>query len=88
MKNRADICVKDIVPVNIRMSLDGSTLRGTTRLLRDLVSVGLMQERFPGAGERLQSKLGAELATAVRASLVGAPGPVHADRGLRPRRAA
>ena len=74
----------DIALANIPGSPEGSTLRGTRRLLRDLVSAGLMQQERPSAFERLEAKLGGTLAGALRLSL-----RVHdSDAGLRPRRVA
>lgn len=80
--------LRDIALVNIPASPEGSTLRGTHLLLRDLVAVGLMQEERPSALERLQSALGRDLADVLRLSLTGYPGPGHASHGLRGRRAA
>ena len=48
----------DIALVNIPAAPEGSTLRGSHRLLRDLVSAGLMQQERPSASERLESNLG------------------------------
>ncbi len=71
--------------VNIPAGPEGSTtLRGTGRLVRDLVCVGLMVEERPSAAERVEARLGRELAGVVRAAIVG-PGPVH---GIRSHRAA
>jgi hypothetical protein len=78
----ADMRLTDLAHVNIPAGLQGSPLSGTHRLLRDLVCVGLMVEERPSALERIESRLGRELAGVVRASIAG-PG-----RGLRPRRAA
>jgi len=64
--------------------LEGSSLRGSRRLLRDLLCVGFMVEDRPSSAERVEATLGREFAGVVRASVQG-PGPV---RGLRPRRAA
>ena len=58
---------------------------GTNRLLRDLVAVGEMQRERPSADERLESLLGSELTTVLRATLTGTPGPAQR---LQPRRAA
>ncbi len=80
--------LRDIALVNIPASPEGATLRGTQRLLRDLVALGLVQETRPSAAARLQAKLGHDLAGVLRASLTGNPGPGHASHGLRPRRAA
>ncbi len=71
--------LKDIALVNIPAALDGPTLRGRHRLLRDLVAAGLMMEERAPASERLQSKLGRDFTGVLQASLTGA---------LRPRRAA
>jgi hypothetical protein len=88
MEEEADMRLSDIALVNIPAAPEGSTLRGTHRLLRDLVAAGLMLEERPSASERLRSKLGRDLAGVLRASLTGEPGPGHASHGLRPRRAA
>jgi hypothetical protein len=74
----------DIALVNIPASPEGSTLRGTPRLLRDLVAVGVMQEVRPSVSERLESKLGSALTRALFGSLGAGPDA----QGLRPRRAA
>jgi hypothetical protein len=88
MEKGAEMRLADIPLVNIPASPEGSTLRGTRRLLRDLVAVGLMQEERRPASERLQSMLGRDFASVVFAALTGTPGPGHASHGLRPRRAA
>ena len=54
---------------------EGSVLRGTERLLRDLVAVGMMQQERRSAAERLESTLGIELTGLLQAALVGKPGP-------------
>jgi hypothetical protein len=74
----------DLAFLNIPAVPDGSTLRGTGRLVRDLLCVGLMVEERPSAAERVEARLGRELTGIVRAAIVG-PGPVH---GLRSHRAA
>jgi hypothetical protein len=74
----------DLAFVNIPAGPAGSPLRGTGRLVRDLVCVGLMVDERPSAAERVEARLGRELAGIVRAAIVG-PGPVH---GLRSHRAA
>jgi hypothetical protein len=73
----------DIALVNIPASPEDSTLRGTHRLLRDLVSAGLMQQERPSASERLESKLGDAFTRVLFGSLDS--GPSH---GVRRRRAA
>jgi len=83
-KKGAEMRLEDLRFVNIPASPEGSTLRGTRRLLRDLMSAGLMQQERPSAAERLELTLGRELAGILRTSLM-TPGPVH---GLRSRRAA
>ena len=75
----------DLAFVNIPASPEGTTLRGPHRLLRDLLCMGLMVEERPSAAERVEARLGRELAGIVRASVMG-PGPAHGLR--RPRRAA
>jgi hypothetical protein len=79
-----DMRLADIALVNIPGSREGSTLRGTRRLLRDLVSAGLMQEEHPSASERLERKLGGTLTRVVFATLDSGPD----SHGVRPRRAA
>ena len=74
----------DIALVNIPVSPEGSTLRGSRRLLRDLVSAGLMQQECPSASERLESKLGDAFPGVLFGSLDSGPD----SHGLRRRRAA
>ena len=74
----------DLAFLNVPAVPDGSPLRGTGRLVRDLLCVGLMVEERPPAAERVEARLGRELADIVHAAIVG-PGPVH---GLRSHRAA
>lgn len=50
---------------------------GTSRLLRDLVAAGVMQQERPSASERLESLLGAELTGVLRTSLTGTPAPAQ-----------
>ena len=76
--------LSDIEYVDVPAGPVGSPLRGTRRLLRDLVCVGSMEDERPSAIERLEATLGRDLATVVRSSVVG-PDPAHR---LRPRRAA
>ena len=52
-------------------------LYGTSRLLRDLIAAGVMQQERPSAAERLESLLGAELTGVLRTSLTGTPGPAQ-----------
>jgi hypothetical protein len=68
----------------VNVPAKGSPVRATRRLLRDLVCVGLMADERPSAAERVESLLGRDLTTVVRASITG-PRPVH---GLRTHRAA
>jgi len=78
-----DMRLADIALVNIPGSPEGSTLRGTRRLLRDLVSAGLMQQERPSASERLEATLGGTFTRVVLATLDSGP-----DHGLRTRRVA
>jgi hypothetical protein len=73
----------DIAQLNIPTSSDASSLRGARRLLRDLAAAGLMQDDWPSAAERLESKLDPAFSCVLVETLSGA-GP----EGLRPRRAA
>ncbi len=74
----------DIALVNIPASPEGSTLRGTRRLLRDLVSAGLIQHERPSAFERLESNLGDAFTRVLLGSLDSGPD----SHGLRTRRVA
>ena len=74
----------DIALVNIPAAPEGSTLRGTHRLLRDLVSAGLMQQERPSAPERLESNLGGAFTRVLFESMGSGPD----SHRLRPRRAA
>ncbi|HST25100.1 MAG TPA: hypothetical protein VLJ76_03835 [Gaiellaceae bacterium] len=76
--------LEDLAFANVPASAEGSAARGTRRLLRDLVSAGLMQQERPTAAERLELTLGRDLVGVLRTSLF-APKPVH---GLRAHRAA
>jgi hypothetical protein len=58
MEEGADMRLRDIAFVNIPATPEGATLRGTRRLLGDLVAVGLMQDMRPSASARLHAKLG------------------------------
>jgi hypothetical protein len=84
MEEGADMRLADIALVNIPASPEGSTLRGSRRLLRDLVSAGLMQQERPSASERLEAKLGDAFTRVLFGSLDSGPD----SHGLRPRRAA
>jgi hypothetical protein len=84
MEEGADMHLADIALVNIAAAREGSTLRGTQRLVRDLVSAGLMQQERPSASERLESKLG-DAFTHVLLESMGAGPDSHR---LRTRRAA
>ena len=74
----------DLAFANVPAGLEGSSLRGTRRLVRDLVCVGLMVQERPSAEERVEQSLGRELAKVVPAAIVGPP-PAH---GIRTHRAA
>ena len=74
----------DIALVNIPGSPEGPPLRGTRRLLRDLVCAGLMQQERPSASERLEMKLGGTFTHVVLATV----DPGSDSHGLRPRRVA
>jgi hypothetical protein len=80
----AEMRLNDLAFANIPAGLEGSSERGTGRLLRDIVCVGLMVEDRPSAADRVDASIGRELATVVRAAIVG-PGPAH---GVRSHRAA
>jgi hypothetical protein len=80
----ADMRLSDFAYMNVPTGVEPSSLRGTRRLLRDLVCVGRMQDDRLPASVRVDARLGRELAAVVRATIVG-PGPAH---GLRTRRAA
>jgi hypothetical protein len=84
MEEGADMRLADIALVNIPVSPEGSTLHGTRRLLRDLVSAGLMQQERPAASERLESNLGDAFTRVLLESL----GSGRDSHRLRPRRAA
>jgi hypothetical protein len=64
--------------------MEGSSLRGSGRLVRDLVCVGLMLDERPSASERLEAIIGRDLAAVARAAVTG-PDPAH---GVRVHRAA
>ena len=74
----------DIAHMNIPVPREGSTLRGTHRLLRDLVAVSLIQADRPTATQRLEETLGEGLVRVLTGSLTDGGRP----HGLRPRRAA
>jgi hypothetical protein len=84
MEEGADMRLADIALVNIPAAPEGSTLNGTQRLLRDLVSAGLMQQERPSASERLESKLGDAFSRVLLESLGSGPD----SHRLRTRRAA
>ena len=73
----------DIAQLNFSASSEGSNLCGTRRLVRDLLSVGLMQEDRLPAAERIEAKLGEAFSRVALATVSGA-GP----EGLRRHRAA
>jgi hypothetical protein len=74
----------DIALVNIPAAPEGATPRGTHRLLRDLVSAGLMQQERPSAAEHLESKLGDGFTHVLLQSMGSGPD----SHRLRPSRAA
>lgn len=74
----------DTAFVNPSDASEASILRGTRRLLRDLATLALVLQERPTASERLEARVGRDLAAVLRASLV-APDPA---RGLQPRQAA
>jgi hypothetical protein len=73
MEKGDDMRLADIALVNIPAATEGSTARGTRRLLQDLVSAGLMQQEHPGATERLESKLGGSFTRVLLESLGAGP---------------
>jgi hypothetical protein len=81
-----DMRLADLAFANTPAGTEGPSLRGTRRLLRDLVCVGLMMEERPSAGERLEASLGRDLTAVARAAVIG-PDPAH-GLGLRAHRAA
>ena len=60
---------EDIAHLNIPLPPRGPEDRGTFRLLRDVLAVGVLQDDRPSAGERLESILGPGLARVVTGSL-------------------
>jgi hypothetical protein len=82
MEKGDDMRLADIALVNIPAAAEGSTARGTRRLLQDLVSAGLMQQEHPAATERLQSKLG-DAFTRVLLESLGAGPDSHRLRASR-----
>ena len=75
---------EDIAHLNIPLPPRGPEDRGTFRLLRDVLAVGVLQDDRPSAGERLESILGPGLARVVTGSLSDGGTP----QGLRTTRAA
>jgi hypothetical protein len=73
MEEGADMRLADIALVNIPAVPEGSTLRGSRRLLRDLVFAGLMQEERRPASERLESNLGDAFTRVLLESLGSGP---------------
>ena len=60
---------EDIAHLNIPLPPRGPEDRGTFRLLRDVLAVGVLQDDRPSAGERLESILGPAVARVVTGSL-------------------
>jgi hypothetical protein len=60
---------EDIAHLNIPLPPRGSDDRGTFRLLRDVLAMGVLQSDRASAGERLESVLGPSLARVVTGSL-------------------